>query len=91
MFLLRARWNEFASTPMEEPRDGSITRSVYIYVSTTQQWASHQWARRLNRHPELVHIASLYPAKFTICSPCYVQTRQINQDKNNSIYSILMQ
>jgi hypothetical protein len=29
MFPLLTRWNEFAVTPMEEPLDGSVTRSAY--------------------------------------------------------------
>jgi hypothetical protein len=53
--------------------------------STTQQWRSHQWARRWNRHLEKVHTVSEYTARFTVSSHCCIQTRQISQDMNDFI------
>lgn len=37
-----------------------------MYDSRTWQWHSHQWAQRLNFHPEMVHTVSGYMARFTI-------------------------
>lgn len=62
MFPLLASWNELEGTPMEEPLDGTITKAAHrriyakqiateiVYERITEQWGSHEWARRLNCH-----------------------------------------
>jgi hypothetical protein len=61
-----------------------------IHESITQQRSSHQWPRRLIRHLEMVHTVSGYTATFTITSHRHIQMRQISQDMDNFISSILL-
>jgi hypothetical protein len=44
----------------------------------------------INCHLEMVHTVSRYMVRFTIWSHCYIQMRQIGQDVNNFIFSILL-
>jgi hypothetical protein len=61
-----------------------------IHESTTQQWRSRQWGRRLNDCLKMVNTFSGYIARFTIWSHHYILTRQIIQDVDNFIHSILL-
>jgi 23S rRNA maturation mini-RNase III len=61
-----------------------------IHKGATQEWRSHQQAQRLNHYLEIVHNVSRNMDRFTIWSHCYIQTRQISQDMDNFILSILL-
>jgi hypothetical protein len=80
---------------MEAPLNGSVARihaqqitTENMYRSTTEQWHSLQWARRLNLHPEMVQTVPEYKDRFTIWSHRYIQTRKISLDIENFTFSI---
>jgi hypothetical protein len=82
MFLLLAVYSKFSRMLMEAPFDSSVVRAAYkrhtqsqqiqiTYMSTTQQWCSHQWPWRTSHKLEMVLTVSAYMATFTIWSDLY--------------------
>jgi hypothetical protein len=70
-----------------------VTREVNyqrIYRSKIHhQWCLYQWTLRLNHHQEMVRALTVYTARFTILSHCYIQMIKVGQDRGTFTFWIL--